>query len=124
MHDPLRVLHQQLVERAARHDVLADDRRRDSVSKARELDHESVGQRPRAQRIGNACNPLTPDERDLDRVTTAGASHDRNHSALDEVHEVRRGARLAKHSCALERMRFREPHQAAKNSRVHLSESL
>ena len=50
------------MQRAARQDVLADERLRRTIREARVLNDEAVGQWLVSKRIGNACHTFAPDQ--------------------------------------------------------------
>jgi len=120
VHDALRVIHQQLVQRAAREDVLADHQLGNAISQPWKLDHQAVRERLVAERVGNSCHPLAADERDLDRAAAARRCHERHDPRLDEVRVVGDGARMAKHQASLQWKRLEFSDELVEDTAINL----
>ena len=68
VHHPLRIIHEQPVQCAAREDVLADQFLWRAIRKTRQLNDKAVRQWLISEGIGDSRDAFSPDERNLDRV--------------------------------------------------------
>lgn len=108
------------MQRAARQDVLADERLRRTIREARELNDEAVGQWLVSKRIGNTCHTFAPNEGDLDRVSAACIGDERDDARIDEVEVFGDRSRRAQQVTPLEWMGFQVVHELSEHPLIGL----